>query len=311
MLHHPSHDTSARMHEPAHRLDGLKLRPRRSVLYISGANERALEKARGLDADTLIFDLEDAVAPETKALARQRIGTALAQPQGYGHRERIVRINGLATAWGVADIEWLASQDIDGVLLPKVESAAAVREARQALHAAGCRQDLPLWAMVETPLGVLRADAIAEQGVAALVAGTSDLAKALDARPAADRLPLLFALSQIVLAARAWGCVALDGVHGDLEDDAGLAQVCRQGRDLGFDGKTLIHPRQLAAANEAFSPSDEDVAQARRRVAAWAEAQAQGLGVVVVDGVLVEQLHVDAAEMLMARADKIAGRGAG
>ncbi|CAM4285298.1 HpcH/HpaI aldolase/citrate lyase family protein [Kerstersia similis] len=285
-----------------------RLRPRRSVLYISGANERALEKARALDADTLIFDLEDAVAPESKALARQRISTALSRPQGYGYRERIVRINALATPWGQQDLAWLAEQAVDGILLPKVESAAAVQQARQAMLAAGCRADLPLWVMVETPLGVLRADAIAEQGVAALVAGTSDLAKALDAHPGADRLPLLFALSQIVLAARAWGCVALDGVHGDLEDDAGLERMCRQGRELGFDGKTLIHPRQLAPANAAFSPSEVDVSVARKRVEAWAQAQAQGLGVVVVDGVLVERLHVDAAEVLLARAAQIAAR---
>lgn len=292
-------------------IDAAGPRPRRSVLYISGANERALEKARGLAADTLIFDLEDAVAPETKVMARQRIGAALAQPQGYGYRERIVRINALATPWGQDDLAWLAGQDIDGMLLPKVESAAAVQQARRAMQAAGCRADLPLWAMLETPLGILRADAIAEQGVAALVAGTSDLAKALDAQPGTDRQPLLFALSQIVLAARAWGCAALDGVHGDLEDDDGLAHVCRQGRALGFDGKTLIHPRQLAAANAAFSPSGADVAAARKRVAAWAQAQAQGLGVVVVDGVLVERLHVDAAEGLLARAEQIAERERG
>lgn len=282
------------------------LRLRRSVLYISGANERALEKARALEADTLIFDLEDAVAPETKAFARERIGRALAEAAGYGWRERIVRINALGTSWAQDDLVWLAQQDVDGVLLPKVEGADAVAALRRTMRSAGCRPDLPVWAMVETPLGVLRAAEIAAAGVAALVAGTSDLVKALDARPGPDRLPLIHALSHIVLAARAWHCLALDGVHGDLDDDAGLAAVCRQGRDLGFDGKTLIHPRQLAAANAAFSPSEDELEAARRKVDAWKKAQAQGMGVVVVDGVLVERLHVDAAETLLQRAQWIA-----
>jgi citrate lyase subunit beta/citryl-CoA lyase len=282
-------------------------RPRRSVLYMPGANTRALEKARGLPADALILDLEDAVAPDAKPAARANIAAALAAG-GYGKRELVLRVNGLATPWGHADLVAAAGMALDAVLLPKVESADGVRQAQAVLAAAGAKPDLALWCMMETPLGVLHAEAIAASSprVACLVMGTSDLAKDLRARHTADRLPLLSALGLCLLAARAYGLAILDGVHLDLADDAGFAAACRQGRELGFDGKTLIHPKTIAAANAAFAPASDEVEWSRRIIAAHEQAERAGKGIVLVDGKLIENLHVEEARRVVALAAAIA-----
>ena len=240
-------------------------RPRRSALYMPGANARALDKARGLDADVLILDLEDAVAPDAKPQARAQVAAAL-RAGGYGRRECVARINALDTPWGLDDARALAAAGADAVLLPKVESPAQL-DAGAGIDAAGAPADLPLWAMCETPLGFLRLDAIAgHPRLAALVVGTSDLVKDLHARHTPGREETLLARSLAVMAARAHGLAALDGVHLDLDDEAGLALACEQGRNQGFDGKTLIHPRQIAAANAAYAPSPGD----RRRAQAVA-----------------------------------------
>jgi citrate lyase subunit beta/citryl-CoA lyase len=285
-------------------------RPRRSVLYLPASNARALEKARALPADGLIVDLEDAVAPAAKEAARAQVVAALREG-GFQPREVVVRVNGLETPWGRADLSALAGAGADAVCLPKVESAAAVRAAEDALVAGGAPEDLALWCMIETPRGVLAAAEIggASARVACLVAGTSDLVKDLHARHTAGRAEVLTALSLVVLAARAHGLAALDGVHLDLDDEAGLEAACAQGRDLGFDGKTLVHPRQIAAANRAFAPSAAEVDAARRVIAAHAEAVAAGRGVTVVDGRLVEALHVEEARRRVALAEAIAARG--
>lgn len=282
------------------------LRPRRSVLYMPGANARALDKARTLDADALILDLEDAVAPDAKELARAQVASALREG-GFGRRECIVRVNALDTPWGLDDVRAIAQAGADAVLLPKVESAAQLAALGEALDAAGAPSDLPLWAMAETPLGFLRLDAIAggHARLAAIVVGTSDLVKDLHARHTPARHETLLARSLAVMAARAHGLAVLDGVHLDLNDDAGLQDACRQGRDQGFDGKTLIHPRQIAAANAAFAPTPEELDGARKRLDAWQAAQAAGKGVAVVDGALVENLHAREAERLLALAAAI------
>ncbi len=280
-------------------------RPRRSLLFMPGSNPRALAKARALPADGLIFDLEDAVAPDAKEGARAAVAAALGAA-GYGARELVLRVNGLDTPWGEADIAAAAAMPVDAVLLPKVDSAEEVRLAVSLLAAAGA-PDKAVWAMLETPLGILDARAIAGASplLAALVLGTSDLTKELHALHTRDRLPLMTALGLAMLAARAHGLAILDGVHLDLSDDEGFAVSCRQGRELGFDGKTLIHPKQIAAANTAFAPSPDEIAWSRRIIAAHAEAAAAGKGVVLVDGRLVEGLHVENARRLVAVAEAI------
>ncbi len=284
------------------------IRPRRSVLYMPGANARALEKARTLPADALILDLEDSVAPDAKDLARQQVVAVLRQG-GYGHRELIVRINALVTPWGRDDIAAIAASGADAVLLPKVQSRDDVLGIVLALQEAGAPPGLPVWAMVETPLAFLRLDSIAgaHPQLQVIVAGTSDLVKDLHARHSRERTETVTALSMAILAARAYGLGVLDGVHLDLDDDAGLRYACEQGRSMGFDGKTLIHPSQIAAANAAFGPSADELDAARRIVAAWQAARSTGKGVVVVNGKLVENLHVQEAERLLAMADAIAG----
>jgi citrate lyase subunit beta/citryl-CoA lyase len=284
-----------------------QVRPRRSVLYMPGSNGRALEKAKTLAADGLIFDLEDAVAPDAKAAARQQVCEAV-RTGGYGRRERIVRVNGLATPWGREDLAAVARCGADAVLLPKVESADLVRQAWDIIAAFGALEHLALWCMLETPLGILHAEEIAASHpqVATLVMGTSDLVQDLHARHTSARLPLLTSLGLCVLAARAYGLTALDGVHLALEDDAGFAAVCHQAVELGFDGKTLIHPKTIATANAIFSPAPADVAWARTIIAAHAQAVAAGRGVVLVEGRLIENLHVEEARRVVALADAIA-----
>ncbi|HLQ19567.1 MAG TPA: CoA ester lyase [Tabrizicola sp.] len=273
-------------------------RPYRSVLYIPASRERALEKARELAADAIIFDLEDAVSPEEKARAREVLGAALRAD--YGARARIVRVNGLGTEWVEGDLAAFGGHPgVDAVLLPKVNGPAD-------LEAVAGKVRAPLWAMLETAKGCLNAGAIAAHPrLEGMVMGTNDLAKELGARFRADRLPLIAGLGACVLAARAEGRVIVDGVFNAFKDEAGLRAECAQGRDMGFDGKTLIHPAQLAVANEVFAPSDDEVALARRMIAAYAEARARGEGVAVVDGRIVENLHVATAEALIGKAEAI------
>jgi citrate lyase subunit beta / citryl-CoA lyase len=261
-----------------------------------------LEKARSLPADGVIFDLEDAVAPAAKEAARAGVAQALAGGR-YGRRELVLRINALDTPWGEADLAAAASMPIDAVLLPKVEGAQQVQLAVSLLGALGAPSGLAVWCMLETPLGILEAPTIA--AASPRVAGTSDLTKDLHAVHTRDRMPLLPALGLILLAARAHGLAALDGVHLDLADDEGFAFACHQGRAIGFDGKTLIHPKQVEPANAAFAPSPEEIAWSRRVIAAHAEAKASGAGVVLVDGRLVENLHVADARRVVAVAAMI------
>jgi len=282
-------------------------RPRRSLLYMPGANTRALEKGRSLPADGLILDLEDAVAPDAKPAARDNILAALRQG-GYGRRELVVRVNGLETDWGRDDLRAMAGSGADAVLLPKVESAAMVREAEAVLVEAGAPETLGIMCMMETPLGMLKAEEVAGASprLTCLVMGTSDLVKDLNAEHTPDRLPVLTSLSLCILAARAHGLAIVDGVHLDLNDEEGFAAQCRQGRALGFDGKTLIHPKTIAAANEVFGPSAAEIEQAHRIIAAHAAALAEGKGIAVLDGKLVENLHVEAARRSVALGEAIA-----
>ncbi|MBL27583.1 MAG: CoA ester lyase [Rhodospirillaceae bacterium] len=282
-------------------------RPRRSVLYMPGSNQRALEKGRTLPADALILDLEDAVTPDAKAEARDRIAEAVGTG-GYGKREIVVRVNALSTPWGYDDLAGLAGCGADAVLLPKVESAGEVRQAVAVLEENGAPEDLAVWCMMETPRGILAVAEIAaaHPRVACLVMGTSDLTKDLHANHTPGREPLMTSIGLCLLAARAHGLAILDGVHLDLDDEAGFAAACRQGRDWGFDGKTLIHPKTIAAANAAFGPSDDEIAWSRRIIAAHEEAAREGKGVVLVDGKLIENLHVAEAQRLVVMAEMIA-----
>lgn len=281
-------------------------RPRRSVLYMPGSKARALEKARSLPADVLILDLEDAVAPSEKAEARAMVVEAV-RDGGYGHRELVIRINGLDTEWGVADLQAVAACGADAVLVPKVENAAMIADVSARMDAAGAPADLPIWAMMETPLGMLgAADIAAAPRLGCFVMGTNDLVKDLRATHTDMRLPVVTALGLCMLAARAHGLVILDGVYNAYRDDDGLRTACQQGREMGFDGKTLIHPAQLAVTNEVFAPDADEIALAERYVTAFAEAEAAGQGVAVVDGRIVENLHVETAQRVLAQAAAIA-----
>ncbi|MFT6104008.1 MAG: (3S)-malyl-CoA thioesterase [Paracoccaceae bacterium] len=281
-------------------------RPTRSVLYIPGSKPRALEKARTLPVDAIIFDLEDAVAVDEKANARNLLAQALIAG-GYGRRFRIVRLNGMDTPWGRDDLEALMAVGPQAVLLPKVETIAQVVEVVARLEAHPACADTQVWAMIETAAGVLNAAALAgAPRMAGFVIGTNDLAKELNCRFRPDRLPLQVALQTCLLAARAAGIVCLDGVYNAFKDDDGLHLECEQGRDLGMDGKTLIHPAQIAIANTVFAPSEEEIELAHRQIAAFEAAEANGLGVAVVDGRIVENLHIVTARATLAKAVAIA-----
>ena len=286
------------------------LRPRRSVLYMPGANERALEKAKDIPADALILDLEDAVAPDAKPEARERVCAAVAGG-GYGNRELIIRANGLGTEWHDADLAAAAKASPHAVLVPKVNSAAEVHAIEEALSFAGASKDTKIWAMLETPVAVLHAEEIcaASERLTVLVMGTNDLVKELHAVRVADRHPLLTSLKLCLLAARAAGKVILDGVYNDIKDEAGFLVECRQGREMGFDGKTLIHPSQVEPCNAVFAPDEDAVDLARRTIAAFEEAQAEGRGVVTLDGRMIENLHVEEARRVLAITDAIAALG--
>jgi citrate lyase subunit beta/citryl-CoA lyase len=276
-----------------------------------GANTRALEKGRILPADCLILDLEDSVAADAKAQARANIVEAVSAG-GYGHRELVVRINPLASPWGYDDLAAAATCGADAVLLPKVESADMVRQAEAVMAGLGAPDSVALWAMMETPLGMLHAEEIAGSSprLNCLVMGTSDLAKDLQASHTRDRMPMITSLGLCLLAARAYRLAILDGVHLDLRDDEGLAYACRQGLDFGFDGKTLIHPRTIEIANEIFAPTEDEVAWSHKIIAAHAAAVAEGKGVAVLEGKLIENLHVDNAKRIVAMAQAIAERTA-
>ncbi|MDC0135798.1 CoA ester lyase [Sulfitobacter sp.] len=274
-------------------------RPLRSVLYIPGSKPRALDKARGLPADAIIFDLEDAVIPEEKVSARATLADALTTG-GYGNRFKIIRINGLDTEWGADDARAAAKMGADAILLPKVNSPADL-DALAALTG-----DIALWAMMESALGMLNATQIAAHPkLQGMVMGTNDLAKELQTRPRADRLPMMTGLGLCVLAGKAYGIALIDGVYNAFKDEIGHRIECDQGRDMGFDGKTVIHPAQLDVANEAFSPSQAEVELARRQIAAFEECEATGQGVAVVDGKIVENLHVATARETLAKLDAI------
>ena len=275
----------------------MHMRPYRSALYIPGSKERAMEKAQGLPVDVILFDLEDAVAPDSKIEARRTLYSAL-KTNDYGARLKIVRINGLDTEWGAIDATAVASMKCDAVLLPKVNGPEDV-DAIAALV-----PDLPVWAMMETPAGILNAQAIAAHPkVDGFVLGTNDLAKDLNTR---GRAALATSLQLCVLAAKTHGIVVLDGVYNAFGDNDGLEDECEEGRDFGFDGKTLIHPLQVAAANAAFGPSAGEIELAHRQIAAFEEALAAGQGVAVVDGKIVENLHVETARATLAKAEAIA-----
>ena len=289
----------------------MKIRPRRSVLYMPGANDRALEKARSLPADALILDLEDSVAPDAKSQARDKVIAAV-KGGGYGARELIIRVNALDTPWGADDLKAAASVAADAILVPKVSRPGDMVSAAKLLKAQGAPAQTRLWAMMETPLAILNARDIA--GVAAdaetrfscLVLGTNDLLKESRARAAGDRFAIIPWLAASVLAARAFGLDVIDGVYNDFKDEAGFRAECEQGRTLGMDGKTLIHPSQVEPCNQVFSPSDEEVQWSRKVIAAFALPEQAGKGVITVDGRMVERLHLVMAERVVAIAEAIA-----
>ncbi|MGB3745267.1 MAG: CoA ester lyase [Xanthobacteraceae bacterium] len=290
----------------------MTVRPRRSVLYMPGSNPRALEKARDLPADVLILDLEDAVAPEAKLQAREAVVKAI--QQGFGDREVLVRINGLDTRWWVEDIDAAASARPDAILVPKVSSPRQLQDLAARLVDMGTDPHVRVWAMMETPLAMLNVGDIAaaaldsETRLAGFVMGTNDLAKDTRARLVPGRAPMLPWLMNCLAAARAYGLDILDGVYNDIGDAAGFAAECRQARDLGFDGKTLIHPRQIEPCNEAFSPAAEEVDAARKIIAAFDLPENENKGVLQVDGRMIERLHAEMARRTVAIADAIAKR---
>jgi citrate lyase subunit beta/citryl-CoA lyase len=288
------------------------LRPRRSVLYMPGANERALEKAATLPADALILDLEDAVAPDAKPAARDRVCEAASSGR-YGAREVAIRVNGIGTPWHDDDLRAAAAAGPAAVVVPKVDSPGAVHAIEKALEAGGAPDHTAIWAMLETPVAMLHAEEVcaASDRLTVLVMGTNDLAKELQAEHVPGRAPLLTGLGLALLAARATGKVILDGVYNDIKDPEGFEAECVQGRQMGFDGKTLIHPSQVEPCNRVFAPTDDEVEKARRIIAAFEEAEAEGRGVVTVDGRMVENLHVDQARRTLAVTAAIEALAAG
>jgi len=288
----------------------MQIRPRRSVLYMPGSNVRALEKAKSLPADALILDLEDAVAPEAKATARQQVCAAVAGG-GYAYRELVIRINALDTPWGAADLAAAAAAAPDAVLLPKPGTGADILRAADALAQAGAPDRTKLWAMIETPLAILNVAELASASrhtggrLACFVVGTNDLVKETRADLSTNRRPALYWLSATVTAARAFGLDVLDGVYNNFKDADGFRRECVHGRALGFDGKTLIHPEQIAVANEVFAPPEADVAFARKIMAAFDQPEHKDKGVITVEGRMVELLHAEMARRTVAIAEAI------
>ncbi len=282
------------------------LRPRRSVLYMPGSNARAQEKAKNLAADGLILDLEDAVAPDAKIEARDIVCTNAASGE-YGNREIIIRVNGMDTPWGHDDIIAAAKAGPDAILLPKVESAAQIQEAEDLITSVNASEDTKIWCMMETPLGILHAEEIAAASprISCFVMGTSDLVKDLQAQHTTMRLPVITSLGLCLLTGRAYGLTVLDGVYLDLSDKDGFRACCEQGLELGFDGKTLIHPNQLADTNDVFAPDAGEIEHSRKIILAFEAAEKEGKGVILVDGKLVENLHVEIARKKVALADAV------
>lgn len=282
------------------------LRPRRSALYLPGANGRALEKAETLPTDALILDLEDAVAPDAKADARRRVCTAAASG-GYGSREVTIRVNGIGTQWHDDDLRAVAETGPAAVVVPKINSAADVHAIERALEAGGAPDHTAIWAMLETPVAVLHAEEIttASERLSVLVMGTNDLAKELRAEHVPGRAPLLTGLSLAVLATRLAGKEILDGVYNDVSDVDGFTAECRQAKQFGFDGKTLIHPRQVDPCNNTFAPTDGEIALSREIIAAFEAARGEGRGLVTVNGRMIENLHVEQAQRVLAVAEAI------
>jgi citrate lyase subunit beta/citryl-CoA lyase len=289
------------------------IRPRRSVLYMPGANARALEKARSLPADAIIVDLEDAVAPEAKEAARAQVVAAVRQG-GYGHREVVIRVNAPDTPWGEDDLAAAVQAAPDAILIPKVSDAGTLTSLGHRLRRLNAPEKIRVWAMVETPLAILRCEEIARAArdvdtrLSCFVMGTNDLAKETRARLVPGRAPMLPWLAAAVAAARAHELDILDGVYNGLQDEAGFRAECGQGRDLGFDGKTLIHPNQIGPANEIFAPPAGEVEHARAVIAAFARPENQGKGVISLEGRMVERMHADIARRTVALAEAIAGR---
>ena len=283
-------------------------RPRRSCLYMPGANERALEKAKTLPADTVIMDLEDAVAPEAKETARDTIRAAVSAG-GYGHREIVVRMNGLDTEWGQADLKMAVEAGAHALLAPKVIDGSDIDRLDDAMSRAGAPAEMGLWVMIEMPKAILNiqdiAEAVGRTRMTTFVMGTNDLAKEYRARMTPDRLAFQTALGMSMAAARAYNIVAIDGVYNDIKNEQGLIDECEQGRDLGFDGKTLIHPSQLDTANRVFAPSPHDVEHAQAVIEAFADPQNAGKGVLKVNGKMTELLHLDEARRTVAMDEAI------
>jgi citrate lyase subunit beta/citryl-CoA lyase len=284
--------------------------PRRSCLYMPGANPKALEKAKTLPADVLIFDLEDSVAPEAKAEARETVRRTLALG-GYSDKEIVIRVNALGTPWGVADVRAACEVGPAAILFPKIDGPEDIAKARDVAASNGGER-IALWAMIETPLSILNVAAIAanseQANLRAFVMGANDLAKDLRCAHTQDRAPLLTALSMTVLAARAYGLVPIDGVYNDIQNEDGFAAVCRQGLGLGFEGKTLIHPSQIALCNAIFAPTEAELAFARAVITAFAAPENAGKGVLKVDGKMTELLHLEQAKRAVAIAEAIAAK---
>jgi len=288
------------------------IRPRRSVLYMPGSNARALEKAKALDADALILDLEDAVAPDAKEDARTQV-CAVVKAGGYGHRELAIRINGLETPWGVDDMMAAIDAGPDAILVPKVMSGQMVITADKLIKDAGAPTKVKLWAMIETPLAIMHAEEIASMATATrltcFVMGTNDLAKELRCAQTPDRLPMMASLNWALLAGRAYGLSVIDGVFNGIGDEEGFAASCKQGAEFGFDGKTVIHPSQLGPCNAAFTPPAEDVAWGRLIIGEFDKPENASKGVLKIEGKMVERLHAEAARRVVSMADAIAARG--
>lgn len=293
----------------------MTVRPRRSVLYMPGSNERALEKAKTIAADALILDLEDAVAPDAKIDARNKVCAAV-KSGGYGKRELIIRVNGLETPWGADDLFAAAAAGPDAILVPKVGRPGDIISAAKVLTGANAPEKTMLWAMIETPIAILNVREIAMAGIerehrlTCLVMGTNDLLKESHARAYKDRFAVVPWLSMSIVAARAYGLDVLDGVYNDFRDEAGFRAEAEHGRTLGMDGKTLIHPGQVAIANETFSPSEKEVDWSRRIIAEFAKPENAKQGVITVEGKMVERLHMVMAQRTVSIAEAIAAMSA-
>jgi len=290
------------------------IRPRRSILFMPGSNARALEKARTLAADGFIFDLEDAVAPDAKQAARQQIADAVGS-RAYGKREILIRINGLDTSWWLDDVAMVAKAHPDGIVIPKVQSPDQLQAIADRLGDINADHAIRVWAMIETPLGVLHAEDIAGQAsdaemrLAGFIIGPNDIARETRMRMVRGRGPMLPALSHCIFAARAYGIDILDGVYNDFSDTEGFATECTQAREMGFDGKTLIHPNQIGPCNAVFSPSPDEVTEARKLIAAFERPENKDKGVVQVDGRMVERMHAEMARRTVDIADAIEAKG--